>query len=53
MMPVTKEPHRSSDAPCATVTLLDAVIDAVRYAHRHPTFFNAHCTAHVTLAVAL
>ena len=36
-MPVTKEPHRSSDAPCATVTLLDAVIDAVRYAHQHPT----------------
>ena len=30
-MPVTKEPHRSSGASCATV----APIDAVRCAHRH------------------
>ncbi len=31
-MPVTQEPHRSSGAPCAKVT----PIDAVRCAHQHP-----------------
>ena len=34
---MTKEPHRSSGASCATVTPMDAVIDAVRCAHQHPT----------------
>ena len=38
MMPVTKEPHRSSDTSGTTVSPIDVVIDAVRYAHRHPTF---------------
>ena len=37
-MPVTKEPHRSSGATCATITPIDVVIDAVRCAHQHPTF---------------
>ena len=37
MMPVTKEPHRSSDTSGTTVSPIDVVIDAVRYAHRHPT----------------
>ena len=34
---MTKEPHRSRGVTCATVTSIDAVIDAVRYAYQHPT----------------
>ena len=37
MKPVTKEQHRSSGAPCVIVTPIDAVIDAVRCTHQHPT----------------